>query len=131
MESASLNAKIVFATGKVMRTVFCDSPEVHLRTGNIIYRASLLNELKAEIEEKRSHLQKKKIPFVGLYLVGKEDYSPDIAQNDFFLFIQLKITLREQLICREKRQVLFERFKEMETSLGELSKLTITNGMKK
>ena len=66
-ESVPKKAKAVPSAGKVMTTVFWDSCGVifidYLQKGKTItgaYYAALLNRLKAEIAEKRPHLQKKK-----------------------------------------------------------------------
>lgn len=60
-------------------------------------------------------------------------YSPDLAQSDFFLFLNLKIARggqifmkwgghdrRKQLFSRERSQVLFKRIKYMVASLREV-----------
>ena len=69
-EPAPKKDKTVFSAGKVMATVFWDSHGVilidYLQKGKTItgaYYASLLDKLKAELAEKRPHLQKKKILF--------------------------------------------------------------------
>ena len=102
-----------------MATVFWDSYGVilidHLQKGKTItgaYYASLLDKLKAELAEKRPHLQKKKILFhqdsapsqtsavamakiyeLRFELLDHVPYSPDLATSDFFLFPHLKIVL--------------------------------------
>ncbi|GFU42012.1 histone-lysine N-methyltransferase SETMAR [Trichonephila clavipes] len=60
--------KLFFLAGKVMATVFWDSHGVFLivylkKTLTGAYYASLLDKLKAELAEKRPHLQKKKTLF--------------------------------------------------------------------
>ncbi|GFX97046.1 mariner Mos1 transposase [Trichonephila clavipes] len=119
-EPAPKKAKTVFSTRKVMPTVFWNSHRVilieYLQKGKTItgtYYASLLKKLKAELAEKRSHLQKKKILFhqdnaqshtsmvvmakiyeLRIELLEHLPYSQNLALGDFFLFPHLKIALR-------------------------------------
>ncbi|GFV41676.1 histone-lysine N-methyltransferase SETMAR [Trichonephila clavipes] len=102
-----------------MATVFWDNHGVilidYLQKGKTItgaYYVSLLDKLKAELAEKRPHLQKKKImlrqdnaPFhtsavamtkihkLRFELLDHPPYSRDLAPSDFFLFPRLKIAL--------------------------------------
>ena len=120
--TGSKKSKNCFSAGKVMATVFWDSHGVilidYLQKGKTLtgaYYASLLDKLKNEIAEKRSHLQKKKILFhqdnapshtsafarakiheLRFELLDHLPYSPDLAPSDFFLFFQLKIALGGQ-----------------------------------
>ncbi|GFV97236.1 histone-lysine N-methyltransferase SETMAR [Trichonephila clavipes] len=76
------------------------------------YFAALLDKLKAELAEKRPHLQKNKILFhqdnapshtsvaamaeiheLRIELLDHPLYSPDLAPSNFFLFSHLKIAL--------------------------------------
>ncbi|GFY25144.1 histone-lysine N-methyltransferase SETMAR [Trichonephila clavipes] len=121
---APKKAKTVLSAGKVMVTVFWDSHGVILiyyhQKGKTItgaYYASLLDKLKAELVEKRPHLQKKKIlfhqdnaqshtsavamakiPELRFELLDHPSYSPDLAPSNFFLFPHLKIALGGQEI---------------------------------
>ena len=113
-----------------MATVFWDSHGIilidYLQNGKTItgaYYASLLDKLKAELAEKRPHLQKKKILFhqdnapshtlstamakiyeLRFELLDLPPYSPDLAPSDFFLFPHLKIALGRQRFLSKKRQ---------------------------
>src|SRR5436190_23921294 len=121
-EPAPKKAKTVFSAGKVMATVFWDSHGVILidylqkeKTITGAYYASLLDKLKAELAEKRPHLQKKKILFhqdnasshtsavamakiheLRFELLDHPPYPPDLAPSDIFLFPQLKIAFGRQ-----------------------------------
>ena len=116
-----------------MATVFWDSHGVilidYLRKGKIItgtYYASLLDKLKAELAEKRPHLQKKKILFhqdnapshtsavamakiheLRFELLDHPPYSPDLAPSDFFLFPHLKIALGGQRFSSNEEAITF------------------------
>ena len=80
-----------------------------------VYYASLLHQLREEIEKKRPHLKEKKILFhqdnarvhtcaistakfieLKFELLQHPLYSPDLAASDFFLFPNLKTWLRGQ-----------------------------------
>ena len=129
-----------------MATVFWDSHGVilidYLQKGKTItraYYASLLDKLKAELAERRSHLQKNNILFhkdnapsrtsavamakiheLQFELLDHPPHSPDLAPSEFFLFPHLKIALGGQ----EKRRVLFGRVTEMGAPLGEVCRVT-------
>lgn len=132
-EPAPKKAKSVFSAGKVMATVFWDSHGVilidYLQKGKTItgaYYASLLDKLKAEIADKRPHLQKKKILFhqdnapshtstvamakiheLRFELLDHPPYSPDLAPSDFFLFPQLKTALGGQRFLSNEEVITF------------------------
>lgn len=132
-EPAPKKAKTVFSAGKVMATVFWDSHGVifidYLQKGKTItgaYYASLLDKLKAELVEKRPHLQKKKILLhqdnapshtsvvamakiheLGFELLPHPPYSPDLAPSDFFLFPHLKIALGGQRFSSNEEAISF------------------------
>ena len=116
-----------------MATVFWDSHGVilidYLQKGKSItgaYYASLLDKLKAELAEKRPHLQKKKVLFhqdnapshtsavamakiheLWFELLDHPPYSPDLAPNDFFLFPHLKIALGGQRFSSNEEAITF------------------------
>ena len=99
-----------------MATVFWDARGIifidYLEKGKTItgeYYASLLDQLKVKIQEKRPHLNRKKILFhqdnarvhtclrsmakideLKFQLVDHPPYSPDLAPSDYFLFPNLK-----------------------------------------
>lgn len=132
-EPAPKKAKTVPSAGKVMATVFWDSRGVilidYLEKGKTItgaYYATLLDKLKAEIEEKRPHLQKKKILFhqdnapshtsmvamakiheLRFELLDHPPYSPDLAPSDFFLFPRLKVELGGQKFSSNEEAITF------------------------
>lgn len=132
-EPAPKKAKTVFSAGKVMATVFWDSHGVilidYLQKGKTItgaYYASLLDELKAQIAEKRPYLQKKKILFhqdnapshtsavamakiheLRFELLDHPPYSPDLAPSDFFLFPDLKTALGGQRFSSNEEAMTF------------------------
>lgn len=109
-------AKTQQSAGKVMASVFWDANGIifidYLQKGTTInsdYYCALLDRLKAEIANKRPHLQKKKVLFhqdnapchrsmktmaklneLGFELLTHPPYSPDLAPSDFFLFSDLK-----------------------------------------
>lgn len=115
-------AKIHSSAEKIMATVFWDSCGIlfidYLENGKTItgnYYASLLDQLKREIAQKRPHLNKKKVLFhqdSGLFqtstvamakinelqfdLIDHPPYSPDLAPSDFFLLPKLKVWLGGQ-----------------------------------
>ncbi|GFV30199.1 mariner Mos1 transposase [Trichonephila clavipes] len=116
----------------VMATVFWDSHGVILidfQKGKIItgaYYASLLDKLKAELADKRPHLQKKKILFhqdnapshtsvvamakiheLRFKLLDHPPYSPDLAPSDSFLFLHLKIALGGQRLSSTEEAITF------------------------
>ncbi|GFV29425.1 histone-lysine N-methyltransferase SETMAR [Trichonephila clavipes] len=113
----------LFSPGKVRATVFWDSHGVILtdylqkeKTITGAYYASLLDKLKAKLEEKRVYLRKKKILLhqdsassytlvvalakiheLRFELLDHPLYSPNIAPSDFYLFLHLKIALGGQI----------------------------------
>lgn len=115
-EPVPKKAKTVRSAGKVMASVFWDAKGIlfidYLEKGKTIngpYYASLLDQLKQKIQEKRPGLVKKKILFhqdnapchksviamekineLGFELVPHAPYSPDLAPSDFSLFPNLK-----------------------------------------
>lgn len=115
-EPAPKKAKTVPSAGKVLASVFWDAKGVlfvdYLQKGktiNGVYYATLLDELKKNIEEKRPGLAKKKILFhqdnapchksaiamakineLQFELLPHAPYSPDLAPSDFYLFPNLK-----------------------------------------
>jgi len=119
---APKKAKTVKSAGKVMATVFWDARGIihidYLEKSKTItgeYYASLLDQLKEKLEEKRPHLKRKKILFhqdnarvhtcsrsmakieeLKFELVDHPPYSPDLAPSDFFLFPNLKKWLSGQ-----------------------------------
>lgn len=132
-ESAPKKAKVVPSAGKVMATVFWDSHGIifidYLEKGKTItgvYYASLLDQLKVEIAQKRPHLQKKKILFhqdnapahtsivamakiheLRFQLLDHPPYSPDLAPSDFFLFTNLKTALGGQRFLTNEEAITF------------------------
>jgi len=121
-EPCPKKAKTVKSAGKVMATVFWDAHGIifvdYLKKGKTItgeYYASLLDQLKVIISEKRPHLNRKKVLFhqdnarvhtclksmakieqLKFELVDHPPYSPDLAPSDFFLFPNLKKWLAGQ-----------------------------------
>ena len=116
-----------------MATVFWDSHGIILidylqkgKTNTGAYYASLPDELKAQIVEKRPHLQKKKILFhqdnapshtsvvamakiheLRFELLDHPPYSPDLAPSDFFLFPKLKTALERQRFSSNEEAMTF------------------------
>ncbi|XP_023220365.1 histone-lysine N-methyltransferase SETMAR-like [Centruroides sculpturatus] len=105
-ESAPKKAKTVPSAGKVMASVFWDSPR---KNNQRQYYANLLQRFSDEIKKKRSHLAKKKVLFhqdnapvhtsviamakineLRFKLLPHAPYSPDLAPSDYFLFPNLK-----------------------------------------
>lgn len=119
-ESRPLRPKTQQSAGKVMASVFWDSKGIifidyleHGKTINSDYYIGLLERLKAEVAVKRKHLARKKILFhqdnapchksfktmekiceLGFELLPHPPYSPDLAPSDYWLFSDLKKTLR-------------------------------------
>ncbi|GFV24902.1 histone-lysine N-methyltransferase SETMAR [Trichonephila clavipes] len=85
--TGSKKAKTVFSAGKLMGTVFWDSHGVILinylqkeKTITRAYHASLLDKLKAELAEKRPHLQKRNsVSLRPCNVCGCHDENPRIT----------------------------------------------------
>ena len=81
--------------------------------------ASFIDKLKAELAEKRPHLQKKKILShtsvvaiakiheLRFELLDHSPYSPDLAPSNFFLFPHLKIALGGQRFLSNEEAITF------------------------
>lgn len=119
-ESRPKRPKTQTSAGKVMASVFWDTKGIIMvdylakgKTINSEYYIKLLVRLKQEIAIKRPHMQKKKIVFhqdnapihksaatmaklaeLHFELLHHPPYSPDLAPSDYFLFSELKKSLR-------------------------------------
>ena len=100
----------------------------YLQKGKTItgYYTSLVDKLKAKLEEKRPHLQKNKILFhqdnapsytsavavakiheLRLELLVHSPYSPDLAPSDCFLFPHVKIAFGKQRFSSNEEAITF------------------------